>query len=48
MIAVIAAVVILVGGLLAVVFYMPACNDESEEGVVETTYPTDSDGKSTL
>ncbi len=45
MIAVIAAVVILVGGLLAVVFYMPACNDESEEGVVETTYPTDSDGK---
>lgn len=45
MIAAIAAAVIIVGALLAVVFYMPACSDEGDDGVVETTYPTDANGR---
>lgn len=45
MIAAIAAAVVIVGVLLAVVFCMPTCSDESDNGVVETTYPTDANGR---
>lgn len=44
MIAVIATVVILVGGLLAVIFFMPTCADPNEETVTAATYPTDANG----
>lgn len=45
LIAVIAAVILLVGGLLAMIFFMPNCGDPNAEYPVETTYPTDADGR---
>ncbi len=45
LIAVIAAVVILVGAMLAVVFLMPTCQGGDENEMTEATYPTDDSGK---
>lgn len=45
LIAVIAAVILLVGGLLAMIFFMPTCSDPNAEIPVQTTYPTDENGR---
>ncbi|MCQ4021446.1 MULTISPECIES: DUF4340 domain-containing protein [unclassified Ruminococcus] len=45
LIAVIAAVVLLVGGLMAVLFLMPTCSDPNAQNPVEATYPTDANGR---
>ena len=45
MIIVIAAVVLLVGGLIAMIFLMPTCSSSNNVSPIESTYPTDADGR---
>lgn len=41
----IVVVVLLVGGLFAMLFFMPNCADPNEISAVDTTYPTDENGR---
>lgn len=41
----IAAVVVLVGGLFAMLFFMPTCSDPNLISAVDATYPTDENGR---
>lgn len=45
LVIVIAAVVLLVGGLMAMIFLMPTCSDPNSVNPVEATYPTDANGR---
>lgn len=45
LIALIAAVVLLVGGMMAMIFLMPTCSDPNTVSPVVETYPTDANGR---
>ena len=45
LVIVIAAVVLLVGGLMAMIFLMPTCSDPNSVNPVEATSPTDANGR---